>query len=88
VQVANVAAERSFSGMRNMSLVRNSVKEQLLSVIATLSIEFDMAKNINIDEVVDTFSKLPSLYMSTRRIVKWQQAAYATYVRVAIRQTV
>ena len=37
------------------------MKEQRLSAIATLSIECDLAKNINIDEVVDTFAKLPSL---------------------------
>ena len=62
VPVANVAAERSFSSMRKIrTYVRSSMKEQRLSAIATLSIECDLAKNINIDEVVDTFAKLPSL---------------------------
>jgi len=58
------------------------MKEQRLSAIATLSIECDWSKNINIDEVVDTFAKLKSLCDQLGRIVKSQHVANATYVGV------
>ena len=62
VPVANVAAERSFSSMRKIrTYVRSSMKEQRLSAIAVLSIECDLAKNVDMDELVDIFAKLPSL---------------------------
>ena len=62
VPVANVASERSFSSMRKIrTYVRSTMKEQRLSTIALMNIESQLAKDIDIDSVVDTFAKLPSL---------------------------
>ena len=41
--------------------VRSTMLESRLSGIAVLNIENELAKNINYDEVVDTFKTLPSL---------------------------
>ena len=62
VPVANVAAERSFSSMRKIrTYVRSSMKEERLSDIANLTVESEVAKEIDVDEVVNTFAKMPSL---------------------------
>jgi len=62
VPVANVASERSFSSMRKIrTYVRSSMKEDRLSGIANLTVENEVAKRIDIDEVVNIFAKMPSL---------------------------
>ena len=62
VPIANVAAERSFSSMRRIrTYVRSTMIEQRLSSIALLNIESELARNIDVDAIVDIFAKLPSL---------------------------
>ena len=62
VPVANVAAERSFSCMRRIrTYVRSSMTEDRLSALSNINIETDLAKNIDLDELVDIFSKMPNL---------------------------
>jgi hypothetical protein len=59
--VANVAAERLFSCMRRIrTYVRNSIKEDRLSALSNINIENDLAKNIDLDELVDSFSRMPN----------------------------
>jgi len=59
---ANVASERSFSSMQKIrTYVRSSMKEQHLSAIALLNIETELAKDVDMDELVDIFATLPSL---------------------------
>jgi len=62
VPIANVAAERSFSSMRNIrTYTRSTMAEQRLSTIALLNIENELAKKIDLDKMVDVFARLPSL---------------------------
>jgi hypothetical protein len=62
IPVANVAAERSFSSMRRLrTYIRSSMKEERLSSLANLSLESELAKNINYDELIDIFCRLPQL---------------------------
>jgi hypothetical protein len=62
VPVANVAAERSFSSMRKIrTYIRSTMGEQRMSSIALLNTESEMAKTVDLDQVVDIFAKLPSL---------------------------
>lgn len=62
VPIANVAAERSFSSMRNIrTYIRSTMAEQRLSTIALLNIESELAKKIDLDKMVDVFARLPSL---------------------------
>ena len=66
VPVANVAAERSFSCMRTIrTYVRSSMTEDRLSALSNINIETDLAKNIDLDELVDIFSKTPNLRKCT-----------------------
>lgn len=60
VPVANVAAERSFSCMRRIrTYIRSTMKEDRLSGLANLSM--GKSSNIDYDDLVTVFSKLPSL---------------------------
>ena len=57
-----VFAERSFSSMRKIrTYVRSSMKEERMSGIANLTIESEIAKQIDVDEVVSIFARMPSL---------------------------
>jgi hypothetical protein len=57
-----VAAEQSFSCMRRIrTYVRSSKKEDRLSALSNINIENDLAKNIDLDELVDIFSRMPNL---------------------------
>jgi hypothetical protein len=62
VPVANVAAERSFSSMRKIrTYIQSTMGEQRMSSIALLNTESEMARNVDLDQVVNIFAKLPSL---------------------------
>ena len=41
--------------------IRSTMGEQRMSSIALLNTESEMAKNVDLDQVVDIFAKLPSL---------------------------
>jgi hypothetical protein len=59
---APVAAERSCSSMRKIrTYIRSTMGEQRMSSIALLNTESEMAKTVDLDQVVDIFAKLPSL---------------------------
>jgi hypothetical protein len=73
VPVANAAAERSFSSMRKIrTYIRSTMGEQRMSSIALLNTESEMAKTVDLDQVVDIFAKLPSL-RDTSGEIKTQQ---------------
>ena len=64
IAVSSASAERSFSRLKLIkSYLRSTMSQERLSSLALISIESDLASNIDFDTVIDTFSR-----MSNRRI--------------------
>jgi len=57
IPVSSAACERTFSCMKRVkNYLRNSMNNDLMSNLSTISIEKYEAKQLNIDEVIDKFS--------------------------------
>jgi hypothetical protein len=65
IPVANVAVERSFSTLRRTrNYLRTKMGEERLSSLAMMSIERELAQDIDLEKVIDKFSKLPHLRLN------------------------
>jgi hypothetical protein len=59
--VSNCSAERSFSVMKRLkSYLRSTMSNNRLNWQAVLTIECDMTKNVNFDDLIDSFAKIQS----------------------------
>lgn len=62
IPIANTSAERSFSTLNLVRThLRSTMTEMRLSNLSLLSIEKDLAKSLDMDNVVDEFAKLSTL---------------------------
>jgi len=71
VPIANVAAKRSFSSMRR---IRTFVRSTMVEL---LNIENELARNIDMDAIVEIFAKLPSLRQTGEALAETNQRRLA-----------